>query len=219
VPTDASKEYYWPQAVKEVNDSLLVIFTGVLAYVGYLQWRTLREHGRWMKENVKIAEKAADAARKSADAAYDSSEFTRDTIKKSERAEVLLLLVRTVPKAGSFYESSLELTIKNFGRTRAVNVSGNFSFADDIPMVGAKENIRKVHTILGAGQKHKLIFDKFINIFDGQTFGRVVNNQQTMRFVGRFTYEDIFGEVHSAQCGGRFDPYTKTFIIEENRAG
>jgi hypothetical protein len=171
-----------------------------------------------MKENVKIAKEAADAAKKSADAAYDSSEFTRNTIKKSERAEVLLHLAKTVPSSASLYESSLELTIKNFGRTRAINVSGDLRFADDVPMTRGKENIREVHTILGAGQKHKVAFEKFIQIIDGHNFGLMINGRRSLRFAGQLTYEDIFGDTHSTRCSGKFDPSTKTFAIEENRA-
>jgi hypothetical protein len=47
VTASTSKQNDWPQTVKEINDTLLVIFTGVLALVGYLQWKTLRQHERW----------------------------------------------------------------------------------------------------------------------------------------------------------------------------
>jgi hypothetical protein len=54
------------QRVKEINDTLLVSFTGILALVGYLQYRNLREHEKWMRQNVEVAKAAADAAKKSA---------------------------------------------------------------------------------------------------------------------------------------------------------
>src|SRR5271157_216070 len=49
VSANAHNESGRAQGIMEINDSLPVVFTFALAVVGYLQWRTLRSHEKWMR--------------------------------------------------------------------------------------------------------------------------------------------------------------------------
>ncbi len=216
IPANDHKEQDRAQRIKEINDTLLVIFTGLLFVVGALQAAAIFRQEKWMRRNVKIAEDSVDAAKKSADAAYTSSEFTRETIKKSERAEVLLHLTKITSKPNVFSDGWLELTIRNFGRTRAVDVSGKFEFAGVASLRSTEVSI--IHTILGAGQEHVFIFERFVNLFNGAILGRVWNSQEVLRFSGVLTYRDIFDQSYTTRCAGTFDPGSVGFRIDENRA-
>lgn len=69
MPSDTHKEQDRAQTIKEINDTLLVVFTALLVVVGFLQWRTLHHHEKWMERNVEIVTKIAEAAKKNAEIA------------------------------------------------------------------------------------------------------------------------------------------------------
>jgi hypothetical protein len=69
IPANDHKEQDRAQRVKEINDTLLVVFTGLLFVVGALQAAAIFRQEKWMRENVGIAKEAADAALLNAQAA------------------------------------------------------------------------------------------------------------------------------------------------------
>jgi hypothetical protein len=202
-------------------------FTGWLVAVGFLQFIVLAvqavlffQQKKIMGQHKTSLEDLAGAAKTSAGEAVVGAKFTRETIKDSERAQVYLYLAQIKRPPSDHFDDHvwLELVIKNFGRTRAINVSGEFKFDPAMPMINAKANVREVHTILGAGQEHTVVFDRFANILDPTTFQRVLTGQRPLSFVGQFTYDDIFGGTYTTQCTGRFNDKSLCFVIEENRA-
>jgi hypothetical protein len=103
------------ETVKEIGDGLLVVFTAALVCVGWGQWRTLREHEKWMRKNVEVVTKVASAAKDGADAAL----LNAKAVIRSERPWIigaegddgfkLFSNPALVPK--------FSLAIKNSGRT------------------------------------------------------------------------------------------------------
>src|SRR5208282_3644074 len=89
VSTNIHQEQDRAQRVKEVNDTLLVIFTGLLVAVGYLQWLVLRKHEEWMKKHDAKLEKLANAAEQNAVAAKLNTEI----LKESQRPQIAAALV------------------------------------------------------------------------------------------------------------------------------
>jgi hypothetical protein len=214
---ESSREYKWGLTKAEL---IMAVLTGfyvclTLAYV-IVSGCMLRA----LKEQSRTARIAAIAAKRSADSARQSSEFTQRTIKDSERAQVYLESAQLrFSTSGKFDNHSwLVLTIKNFGRTRAINVNGDFKF-EDVPLVDTAKSVQTVHTILGAGQEHSITFDRFVHLLDGPTFQKIMRGEQQLRYVGWFTYDDIFRNRHTTQCAGPFDNQTASFTIDENRAG
>ena len=103
------------ETAKEISDGLLVVFTAALVWVGWRQWRTLREHERWMQKNVEIVTKIASAAKDGADAAL----LNAQAVIKSERPWIIgsvgddsFRLFGNPPLVPRFW-----LSIKNSGRT------------------------------------------------------------------------------------------------------
>lgn len=99
------------QRVKEINDRLLVVFTGVLAVVGILQIILILRQEKWMRENVKVSQENADTAKVGADA-----------LKNIYRAWVLFRWKNRGQTVGNYIFS-----IKNWGQTPAIIESGFFA--------------------------------------------------------------------------------------------
>ncbi len=72
VSADNHQHTYGEQRVKEINDTLLVIFTGLLFVVGALQWWVLHQHEQWMQKHDAKLEKLAQAANDNARALANS---------------------------------------------------------------------------------------------------------------------------------------------------
>jgi len=96
----------------------LVIFTAALVLVGLLQFGVFFWQVKWMRRNVEIAEKSADAARQSANAASATVALMGKTTRKELRARVFVASARRTSPAGpgSF---CVEISIKNFGKIPA----------------------------------------------------------------------------------------------------
>jgi hypothetical protein len=97
------------QSIKEINDTLLVIFTGLLVGVGFLQWRVLRKHEEWMQKHDANLVKLVNAAVTSANA----TDAGTIALKNIYRAWVLI-----VWRQGSVAEQ-FDLSLKNWGQTPA----------------------------------------------------------------------------------------------------
>jgi hypothetical protein len=107
-----------PEITKVISDSLLALFTLALVVVGYLQYRALRHHEKWMQRNVEIVTEIASAAKKNADAAEVNAiaaEANTGTLKNIYRAWVLL---EWKQPPGSRAEQ-FDLYIRNWGQTPA----------------------------------------------------------------------------------------------------
>ena len=126
------KEQDRAQTVKEINDTLLVIFTGLLAIVGLLQWRVLTKHETWMKRNVRVVIEVAKAARKNADAAKVSADAAKDSFQSvidSERAWVVADVPRIQTDIASGQSVRALCTVRNRGKTmaRVIEKGENYS--------------------------------------------------------------------------------------------
>jgi hypothetical protein len=66
----------------------LVLFTAALAVVGYFQYRTLCHHEDWMRQNVEVVTKIAEAAASSAKTAKDSLTITDERLRASNEAAI-----------------------------------------------------------------------------------------------------------------------------------
>jgi hypothetical protein len=124
VPPDAHKEQDGAQRVKEINDTLLVIFTGLLFIVGALQWWVLRKHEEWMQKHdanlVKLAKFAADNAA----AADEAANVARQTLVSSFRPQII---VRSIALHTDW---NLRYAFANRGGTRAHVVASNITGTD-----------------------------------------------------------------------------------------
>jgi hypothetical protein len=103
---------------KVISDGLLALFTLALVLVGYLQYRALHHHEKWMQKNVEIVTEIASAAKKNADAAEANAiaaEANTGTLQNIHRAWVLLEW-KQAPGARA---EQFDLYIRNWGQTPA----------------------------------------------------------------------------------------------------
>jgi len=167
--------------------------------------------------STKAAEIAANAAQRSAEVAARNADVTEEALRLSERAEVLLdgaNVHLSGPEAKHFdLHAWLELTIKNFGRTKAIDVTGDFKL--DIQDLSCPI-IRTPPTVLGAGQTQSIAFPRFSNLFDTQSFDAALRGERKLRFSGIFNYSDVFGTHYTGQCVGTFDNGTRSIKIDQN---
>jgi hypothetical protein len=124
-PADNHKARERTEPVKEINDALLAIFTGALVVVGYLQWKTLRDHEKWMQKHDAKLEALADAAKKNADAAS----LNAQAVINSERPWLIVVIQQ---KAGH-----LMFKASNEGRSPAIVLArfAQFSIQSDLRML------------------------------------------------------------------------------------
>jgi hypothetical protein len=112
---DTNKEQDRAQTVKEINDTLLVIFTGVVAIFAWLQWRVLCEHEEWMQKHDAKLEQLAKAAGDNATAAKSAATTAQEHVSlivNKERARVLFQPPTTVlPDLISLWRKTCLITV------------------------------------------------------------------------------------------------------------
>jgi hypothetical protein len=194
------------QRVKEINDTLLVFFTGILAVVSYLQYRTLREHEKWMRQNVEVAKASADAAKKSA----DTSELA---LRIAERADVLLESCGVTGSLLSGSDWRIVVRFKNVGRTRATHVKISLG----VILEGLPEEPAQVlpQITMGGGETQQVATERFSDFFDAKTASLVLTTHAIpLRFEARVTYKDVFAESHESRYTGTYDWETRSFHVD-----
>jgi hypothetical protein len=188
-PANTSKENDRPQPIKKINDTLLVIFTGALAFVGYLQWKTLRQHEKWMKRNVAIARQAAKSASQSADAARDSTE----TIISKERARL-----RVEPDKVKFEIDQpmhgVPITVRHFGPTEAFITDTGISIflspprkiMPDFTPIGIPDHMSPSQS------KHSIVVPVDEITFSSSQIDAIENGDLLLNMRGFIKYTDVF---------------------------
>jgi hypothetical protein len=154
------------------------------------------------------AVRQANAAKKSADT-YEQ------TVRLTERADVLLEAAGFEPpditKLGP-----VVLVFKNFGRTTANRVL--FEMIVTVPELGNYKALPLPYLPIGSGDNQRVVFSKMKEWLSRETFLQVLDGRTTLRFSGKVTYTDVFGIGHTTKCSGIYVHRTGTFHIEENEA-
>jgi hypothetical protein len=127
----------------------LVVFTAALVIVGYLQNRTLGHHEEWMRKNVDVVTKIAEAAESSAKTARDSLTVTDERLRASNEAAILTAQAAQLNAQAVFNSerpwivvgfeprniNRFAFQVTNYGRTPAEVVSAKIEWttvADDL---------------------------------------------------------------------------------------
>lgn len=195
------------QRVKEINDTLLVIFTGLLVLVGTLQAIAIFRQEKWMRSNVAVARLAAEAAKKSADVAESSLHL-------AERADVLL-------EGASFEhgrvmdmrDSKVVLRFKNFGRTKAKNVKLTLNLI--VEGVPPTDSTQTPSVTIGAGDTCPISSQRFVEFMSQETAQGIFLGKTPLRFEASAVYQDIFDEHHRSCYSGTLDRATDVFRVDK----
>ena len=169
---------------------------------------------------AEIAEIAAKAAKQSAEVSERSATFAQQALKTCERADILL------ESAGIEYppnndpgDASLVLKFKNFGRTRAKEVSFKASMIiPDTPSSSSPALPLPIIT-MASGQEQFVRFQTFREFLTKPTFEKIRKGDLPLRFESWIVYRDAFGDAFTTRDVGILDPRTFTFKLEEQNAG
>jgi hypothetical protein len=117
VSTNTHEKHDGKQGVKEINETLLVVFNGFLVGVGVLQWLVLRKHEEWMQKHDAHLEELTKSSK-------DSTEVSQKTLVASFRPKVIVRsIVLSAPE-------KIRYTVVNQGSTRAHIMSSNITVTD-----------------------------------------------------------------------------------------
>jgi hypothetical protein len=194
-----------------INVGLLTLFNGLLALVGFLQWRSTKKQAGYMRDGLAETKRAADAARLSADAATEAVANSHIT----ERAIVLIENVEAtmgIPAHGLEVASVVIFTLKNFGRTipYSVELDGALTGIGNLP-------IEKLPPTTIAPQGTNSWATKSISHLAISDIIQKIN-QGTGRLEYKIvvTYRDTFG-AYTYHCEGRYEPALKRFLTTASK--
>jgi hypothetical protein len=174
------------------------------------------------KRAIEAGELAAEASQKSAETAAWSARQAEKALHLTERADVLLegvslstpgVACQTPPFT---LETVITLRFKNFGRTRANQVSSHFWLG--VPNAQLVEQPSNVVTIVGAGDSFLLAFNPVHECLNKATFEKILAGEVPFRFQGEITYKDVFGFEHRTKCVAILRHQPVSFEVEENSA-
>jgi hypothetical protein len=149
-------------------------------------------------------------------AAKKSADIYEQTVRLTERADVLLDSVGVIEASTSVRDNRVVLKFKNFGRTRGNNLI--FYVSLTIPNLPPASPDPSPVTVLAAGDIVTMPFSVFGEWLTRDSFTDIYSGKIEMRFDAKVTYTDIFDVDHSMECGGIFMHKSNTFRLEYNRA-
>ncbi len=170
------------------------IFTGILAFVAFLQFIWMVRQEKWMRRNVRIAKESADTAR-------STVETMKDTAQRQLRAYVGIESI-TINKFGDSDVPEVHIIFKNTGLTpayinikttrtailmREFPISGDFP---DFPPINS--SIQSSQSVIGAGGVVQSIAPTARPLSDAEN-SSVRDGTGAIYVFGEITYKDVFG--------------------------
>jgi hypothetical protein len=146
----------------------------------------------------------------------------------TERADVLFTELHVnPPKTALTSGTTIKVTIKNFGRSRAAKLQFQISFVefDDAPPASASGLTKRLaarragvgpvtrRSILGSASSLSLNIPALSDIFEASEIQAVNTGEAALRLFGRLSYEDIFGAQHIAHAHADYDARSKRFRV------
>jgi hypothetical protein len=213
VADNTHKEQDRAQTVKEINDTLLVIFTGLLAVVGLLQWKVLTKHETWMKRNVRVVIEVAKAARKNADAAKVSADAAKDSFQSvidSERSWVVADAPRIQTDIASGQSVRALCTVRNRGKTmaRVIEKGENYSIQatpDSLQETPDYGKIAKWPNGVVLSPASESVLPRTLQVASSETWQQVINGSMVLLIFGFVKYLDVFNREHETRYIFRFE--------------
>jgi hypothetical protein len=207
-----------------MSDWIMVLFTIAFSALAGAQFWAMYKQGAYMRDGLVEAKRAADAAASAADAAASASATARMTMEIANRANVGIesIILRDPWPAGSrrnegrAARSYIEVVIKNFGATRAEEMSFQFRAAMppyieqpvSIQPVSPLGNSSELHTLCCARSASKSIHEMCSEFFSDTDLNLFLGD---LRVDGRVRYKDLFGHGYCVECSATFNPVAWQF--------
>jgi hypothetical protein len=210
-PTQTSKttrSEYRPKSSFGYNALAVTFFTGVLAFLAWLQLKAMRQQAGYMRDGLAETGKAAQAAQKSADTATSAGE----RILIMERAIVLIDNVKASTRGPAFGlepHSVVIFTLKNFGRTTAhdVKLKGALTGVGNDPLEEMPP------TTIAPQGTNSWVSRSIVYWINEETIKKINARGVLLKYEIDVTYKDSFHKDHWYRCEGRYEPALKQFLI------
>ncbi len=206
-----------------INTGLVTIFTGALAILARLQWRTLEAHKSAFDQLAKHMGEGLEETKKAADAATKSAEVAERSLQVSQRAIVGIDSIKLKFEGGERHGtpintlviSYVELVVKNSGPTIAPRCYFEFRISID----GSSENPAPVvthPTSLNPGQTIGELSDTLGKLFPhhSEIAGGFMRGEIPVN--GFIRYKDIFGNGTYVDFSSSLDPKNWEFRIAQD---
>ena len=197
-----------------VNAVLMVLFTGVLAAVAYLQWLAMREQGVHMRTGLALTQAAVNTAHESARIANQTLEHMRN-----EQRAWLTLFDAEISELTVGTKAKCKITIKNTGPSPGAVTGREFIFCMAPPTEeGLEAVLRKLSNPPLKGLQHVVPPDDRVILtvytdddMDEQMLNSIQNVTQILVLVGRFLYDAVPGRprTRTTQCCFVYNPDIK----------
>jgi len=206
----------------------IIIFTGALVIVGFLQYYAMRHQEIWMQKNVALAEKIANAARDSAEAASATVRLMRRYTRRQMRARVFVVSANRIggAKPSSF---EAEILMKNYGKVPAYKCTCAIALvlrpnppgADSFPTL--EPTGQEPRLVLPPDGEFRITRHLFSGTFEHQQHTMVGTGSQAVYFYGWIQYRDGFGKKRKSSflmrcCGADFGSGRFSFCESGNDA-
>lgn len=192
------------------------------------QWCAMRRQVREMKLQVVEMQKqtghlegSVSAAKTSAVAAQTSAANDERAVRLTQRADVLIEDFEVRKHSSQSIigrDTQFVIHFKNFGPTRASEVSTDFSA--EIPeakkMVATNPVLKPPITpiVYGAGDKKNVTFNRLCECYDDKTIDKIIDGSFSVHLFGTIKYRDVFGANHTVRCGATWTSTLYTFVAD-----
>lgn len=138
----------------------------------------------------------------------------KEAVLLTERADVFVEQVGFVTQGPLTGSSILQITLKNYGRTRADNLRIDIrqGMADSTNLQPGEPPI----TVLGAGAEVKPRYPPLVECLTKDGFAAVIAGTHEFDVRGTVTYDDVFGHPHTLRIRAVYSRKHHSFLIEEN---
>lgn len=186
-----------------------------IAVLAFFQWRAMRGHkdaldamATHMRDGLIETTKAANAASRSADVAEESVRLT-------QRADVLIGEVG-INTPDISRATSVLITLENFGPTRA----NELKITAFLTTPEHSEPAPAIHgpLTLGAHDTVTLRFAPFGEWCSSETFERIRTGQIPLTFKSKVSFRDVFDQIKTEIAEGRFDSNRRIFVRTTQRS-
>lgn len=192
----------------------MALFTIALSGLAGAQFWAMRKQGEYMRDGLAETKRAVDAA-------ANASATARMAMEISTRANVGIesIVLRDPWPAGSRRDegraarSHIEVTIKNYGATRAKEMY--FEFRAAMPPyteqpVSIVSKCTELHTLCSAKSVFKTIPEMCSEFFTDTDLNLFL---EELRVDGQIRYKDVFGHAYHVECAATFDTAAWQFEI------
>jgi hypothetical protein len=217
----------------DVPSLLLVLFSGILAFVAYLQWRSMERQVTIMERQTGIIDGSLRVAQDSlvslrqyvglteklAESAKASAETATQALHLTERADILIEAV-TVSSYPEFTgDTVFRVVFKNFGRTRGIRVEikSRLLFVPEMKLILKDDRPKTLAAVLGPGKTLKSAFQFVRDTLTQETFDMIASGKVALRFEAEIAYFDVFGKPHHTKASGTFMPEHCRFRVDANQ--